>query len=86
MTPSLIAACLWGVVAAILGMLPREFHWRLAYGLVVVGIPILGWVTYQNGPVWGLIALAGGASVLRWPLIYFGRWIAQPIRRLRQRE
>jgi hypothetical protein len=26
-------------------------------------------VTWQTGPVWGLICLAAGASVLRWPLL-----------------
>ncbi|WP_394326136.1 DUF2484 family protein [Rhodobacter capsulatus] len=29
---------------------------------------MLGWVTYENGPVWGLAVLAGGLSVLRWPV------------------
>ena len=38
-----------------------------------VGIPLLGWITFENGPFWGLIALAGGASILRWPLIFLFR-------------
>ncbi|MBK1636296.1 DUF2484 family protein [Rhodovulum adriaticum] len=75
MTLSLVLACLWAVVAAAIGMMPSRIHWPAAYGLIAVGIPLLGFVTYQNGPFWGLVALAGGASVLRWPLMYFGRWL-----------
>jgi hypothetical protein len=76
MTPALTAALVWLVVANVIAMLPsRDHHWRAAYALIAMGIPLVGWVTYQNGPVWGLIILAAGASVLRWPLIYLWRWI-----------
>ncbi len=69
MSLSLILACLWVVAAALLAAVPsRDNHWRRAYGLIVVGVPILGYVTYQNGPWWGLIALLAGASILRYPL------------------
>lgn len=76
MTPSLILACLWLVLANVLGMTPsRDNHWRRAYGLIALGIPLLGFVTYQNGPWWGMAVMIGGMSVLRWPLVYFGRWL-----------
>jgi len=76
MTPALTAALIWLVAANLIAMFPsRDNHWRAAYGLILVGIPLLGWVTYQNGPVWGLLILAAGASVLRWPLVYLWRWI-----------
>lgn len=75
MTESLLAACLWALAATVAAMLPsRDHHWRAAYVLIAVGIPILGWVTYQNGPLLGLIVLAAGASILRWPLVYLWRW------------
>lgn len=71
----LALACLWLVAANLIAMLPsRDRHWRAAYLLIALGIPLLGWVTYANGPVWGLIFLAGGASVLRWPLVHVWRW------------
>jgi hypothetical protein len=73
MTPSLIGACLWAVVATIVALMPGRIHWPAAYALIAVGIPLLGWVTYQNGPLWGLAVLAGGASMLRWPLLYLLR-------------
>lgn len=76
MSLSLILACLWALLANIIAMLPsRRAHWPAAYGLIATGIPILGYVTYQNGPVAGLIVLAAGVSLLRWPVIYLARWL-----------
>ena len=76
MNLSLILACFWALAANFLAMLPsRDNHWRRAYGLIAIGIPILGYVTYQNGPWWGLAVLVGGMSVLRWPVIYLSRWV-----------
>lgn len=74
MTGSILAAFLWAVTASLIAMLPsRDRHWRAAYGLIASGIPILGWVTYQNGPWIGLIVLAAGTSILRWPVIHLWR-------------
>ncbi|SFN69921.1 Protein of unknown function [Roseovarius lutimaris] len=76
MTLSLLLACLWAFAANVLAMLPsRDNLWRRAYGLIAVGVPILGFVTWQNGPWVGLLVLAAGMSVLRWPVIYLGRWL-----------
>jgi len=75
MSWSLIAALIWLVSANVIGMFPSKTkHWPAAYGLITVGIPILGWVTYQSGPVIGLLALIAGSSILRWPLVYLWRW------------
>ena len=76
MTVSLVLACLWLVVANVLAMIPsKDNHWRRAYFLIAVGLPILGWVVYQNGVIWGLFVMAAGMSVLRWPVIYLFRWL-----------
>lgn len=76
MNGSMLLACLWAVTATLIAILPsRDRHWRAAYMLIAAGIPILGWVTLQNGPWVGLIVLAAGASILRWPLIYLWRRI-----------
>ena len=81
MSLSLILACLWLVLANLIGMVPsRDHHWRAAYGLIAVGIPIVGYVTWQMGPVLGLLVLAAGASVLRWPVYYVWRWVRGIIR------
>ena len=72
----LIAAFLWLIAANLIGMLPsKDSHWRNAYILIAVGVPILGWATYVNGAVWGLVLLAAAGSVLRWPVVYAWRWV-----------
>ena len=76
MNLSLILAALRAVIANVLAMTPsKDNHWRRAYFLIAIGIPILGYVTYENGPWYGLAVLLAGMSVLRWPLIYLGRWL-----------
>jgi len=76
MTLSLTLAALWALIANILAMTPsKDHHWRNAYVLITIGIPVLGFVTWQHGPIMGMIVLAAGMSVLRWPVIYVGRWI-----------
>ncbi|MEX0316893.1 MAG: DUF2484 family protein [Ruegeria sp.] len=76
MNTSLILACVWAVVANVLAMTPsRDNHWTRAYALIAVGIPLVGYVTYENGPWIGLLVLAAGMSVLRWPVIYLTRWL-----------
>ena len=78
MNLSLIAALLWIILASVIAMFPaRDNHWRAAYWLIAIGIPILGWVTYEAGPVAGLLVMAGAASILRWPLIYLWRWLVR---------
>ncbi|NAZ36401.1 DUF2484 family protein [Rubellimicrobium sp. CFH 75288] len=74
MSAAAVATLLWFVGANVLAMIPsRDHHRTRACLLIVVGVPLLGWLTVAEGPVWGLLALAGGASVLRWPLIQLGR-------------
>ena len=76
----LVLACIWLITANVLAMFPsRDHHWRAAYALIAIGIPVLGWVTYDNGPVIGLLLLAAGASVLRWPVIYLWRWMKRQV-------
>jgi len=77
MTTSLVLACVWIVAANVMAMLPsKRSHWPQAYALIAVGIPLLGYITYENGPWWGLAALFAGASILRWPV----RFLAARIR------
>ncbi len=76
MSLSLIAGLVWLIAGNLIAMVPsRDHHWRAAYVLIALGLPILGWITWVNGPLPGLIFLAAGASVLRWPLVVLGRWI-----------
>ncbi|MCF6432017.1 DUF2484 family protein [Leisingera sp. MMG026] len=82
MSVSLILAAIWALAANVLAMIPsRDNHWRRAYVLIALGIPLLGYVTYENGPWWGLAVLLAGMSVLRWPVIYLGRWVKRSLSR-----
>lgn len=81
MSYSLICALLWLIAANFIAMLPsKDKHWRNAYVLIAIGIPLLGWLTWENGPWIGLIGLAAGASILRWPVRYLGRWMKRKLR------
>lgn len=76
MSLSLILAFVWLVVANVLALIPsRDNHWQRAYLLIALGVPLLGFVTWQNGPTIGIVVLIAGVSVLRWPVIYLGRWL-----------
>jgi len=80
MTLSLVLACLWALAANVLAMLPsRDNYWTRAYWLIGVGIPLLGYVTYENGPWVGLFVLIAGMSMLRWPVIRLGRWLRRRV-------
>ncbi|UYV36113.1 DUF2484 family protein [Rhodobacteraceae bacterium D3-12] len=82
MSGSLIAVCAWLVAANVAAMVPsKDYHWRRAYVLIAIGIPLLGWVFWQNGIWIALLALAAAMSVLRWPVIYLGRWIKRQMAR-----
>lgn len=76
MSLSLTLACVWAVVANVIAMTPsKDYHWRNAYILMAIGVPLLGYITFQHGPWIGLLVLAAGCSILRWPVIYFARWL-----------
>lgn len=80
MTISLALACGWAVLANVIAMFPSKHnHWPAAYGLIALGVPLLGYVTYENGPWVGLLVFAAGVSILRWPLIYLGRWMKRKV-------
>lgn len=82
MTLSLILASAWAVLANVIAMFPsRRQHWPAAWGLIVVGIPLLGFVTYENGPLIAIVVAAAGMSVLRWPVIYLTRWVRARVSR-----
>lgn len=76
MTLSLALACLWCIVANVIGMFPsKSGHWPAAYGLIGAGLPMLAFVFWQNGPWIGSVVLLAAASVLRWPVRYLVRWL-----------
>lgn len=81
-TLSLAAALIWLIAANLIGMLPsKDYHWSNAYKLIALGLPILVWLAWANGPIWAALFLAAAASILRWPLVYLWRWVKGAIGR-----
>ncbi|MBP1804610.1 DUF2484 family protein [Rubellimicrobium aerolatum] len=70
MSLALLLAGMWVVMANCAALLPtRQGQWMADALLVAVGVPLLGWVTLEHGPVTGVATLAVGAAVLRWPVL-----------------
>ncbi|KGM48612.1 DUF2484 family protein [Pseudooceanicola atlanticus] len=83
MTLSLVLACLWAIVANVVAMMPsKDNHWRFAYAMIALGLPLLAWVWVQNGPWIALIVLVAGMWVLRWPVRYGAQWIGEQVLRI----
>jgi len=80
-TTSLLLACLWVLVATAIALMPRRYHVPGAVGLAASGIPLLGLVTWENGPLAGVLAMAAAASVLRWPLFHLASLLRKVLRR-----
>ncbi len=75
-TPAFVLACVWLVVANVLAMLPsNDNHWRRAYVLIGMGVPIAIYLIFQNGFWLALIFVLAGMWILRWPVIYLARWL-----------
>jgi hypothetical protein len=76
----LVLCLVWLIAANVIAMFPsRDHHWRAAYGMIAVGVPLLGWVTYAAGPLVGMLILAAAVSVLRWPVVFFWRWLRRKL-------
>ncbi|WP_322866302.1 DUF2484 family protein [Aquicoccus sp. G2-2] len=80
MNASLTALLLWLLAANVAAMVPsKDNYWSRAYVLIALGVPLFIWVFWQN-PWWvGALGLMAGASMLRWPVIYLGRWVKRRI-------
>ena len=80
MSLSITLACLWVIVACVIALFPsKRHHWPAAYVLIAVGLPILAFIFYEQGPWIGLVVLAAGASILRWPVRYLWRWLRRQL-------
>lgn len=82
MTVPLALCLIWLIAANLIGMLPtRDKHWRAAYALIAIGLPLLAWLTWEAGVLIGLLFLAAAGSVLRWPVYFLGRWLKSMVLR-----
>ncbi len=77
---SIVFACVWAVIANVIALMPsRDRHWRAAYVLIAVGLPILVFVYIENGILVALVVLVAAGSILRWPVIYLYRWLRRSV-------
>ena len=76
MNISLVLTCSWALVANVLAMTPSKIYdWRHAHILIGIGIPLLGFVKFENGPSIGLVVLIAAMSMLLWPFVHLSRRI-----------
>ncbi len=86
MTASLALAAIWALGAVAAALLPRIARRRAVDTLIGAGVPILGYVTFQNGPWTGLLVLAAGVLLLRLPVCRARRWTDDAWHRIRGAE
>lgn len=78
MTLSFVAALAWLVVVNIRAMFPsRDELWTFAYVMIALAVPILIGIFLQHGALLALVFFLTGMWVMRWPVIYLGRWISR---------
>lgn len=76
MSTSFVLALIWLIVTNVKAMFPsKDKHWKFAYVMMAIGVPIFGFVIYENGIWAGLVLLLAAMWVMRWPVIYLGRWL-----------
>lgn len=69
---------LWVVLAFVMAAFPsNDNHWRRAYVLIGVGVPLLIWIVLKDGVVMGGLALLVGGLVLRWPIYFLWQRVKQ---------
>jgi hypothetical protein len=80
MSLSLICAFLWLLAANLRAMFPsKDNHWRFAYVMIAIGVPIVIGVAVQHS-IWLALVLVGmGAWIMRWPVLYLWRWIRRTL-------
>lgn len=59
-----VPVALWFLCAFVLRTRPRA---SIGWLLTLAGIPMLGLVTWQAGPLWGFVAMAVALTLLRTP-------------------
>lgn len=80
MSLSVVFALIWLVVVNVRGMFPsRDHHWRFAYGMMGLGVPLLVFLWWENGFWYALVAFVLAGWIMRWPVIYGWRWLRRKL-------
>ncbi len=73
MSLSLIAGCLWVLIAAFVAMLPMRLQYTPGILLLIL-VPFgLAWIAHDHGWGYALAGFLAFASMFRNPLIYYWR-------------
>lgn len=72
---SLTLFCLWIVTAAAVALMPGKYHWRGAYGLIAVLVPLVCYIWWELGLWYAAGAVVAALSILRWPVRFALRWL-----------
>lgn len=76
MSLSFIAALCWMVVVNLGAMFPsKDNHWRFAYVMIALAVPVLIGIFVQHGLLLAVVFFLAGMWIMRWPVIYLGRWL-----------
>lgn len=82
MSVSIVLALVWLIAVNLRGMFPsKDNHWRFAYGMIALGVPVLVVIWYQHGFWLALAFFLMAAWVMRWPVIYLWRWVKRKLNR-----
>jgi hypothetical protein len=73
MTGSLVAACIWAILAAITAMLPLHRQYPPGITLLALSPIILFWLLLDHGPITALVAGTAFVSMFRRPLVHLGK-------------
>ncbi len=80
MTLSLKIALVWLVAANFRAMFPSKDHlWTFAYVMISIGVPILIWAYFENGPWVALALLLAASWIMRWPVYYAWLWLKKRV-------
>ena len=67
---SVVACCIWVVLATVTAFLPMRLQYVPGLTLLVLAPVLIGWLGYDLGWFWAVLALAGFGSMFRNPLKY----------------
>lgn len=67
-----LATIVWVLMVSFVGMLPRRFHKRFGFPLLLA-FPIVVILLWRElGWIWGMALILAGLSIYRYPARYYG--------------
>lgn len=66
---ALLMAVIWGCLACLIPFIQHRNRALAFWGAVILGVPVLGWLTFVAGPGLGVLAFGLGVATLVYPPI-----------------